>query len=138
MKQHNDFYIIGIDHGYGNIKTANTVTTTGVVASSSPPMFAGDTLIYDGMYYRIGEGHKDFYQSKTEDEDYYILTLAAIAKELAMEQITDASVHLAVGLPMKWVARQKDSFKAYLLKNREVTFSYNGTEYHITLVGCSV
>ena len=138
MKKHNDFYIIGIDHGYGNIKTANTVTPTGVVASASPPMFAGDTLVYGGTYYRVGEGHKDFYQSKTEDEDYYILTLAAIAKELAAEQITDASVYLAVGLPMKWVARQKDSFKAYLIKNREVTFTYNGTEYHVTFVGCSV
>ena len=26
MKRYKDFLIVGIDHGYGNIKTANTVT----------------------------------------------------------------------------------------------------------------
>ena len=26
MIKYNDTYIIGIDHGYGNLKTANTVT----------------------------------------------------------------------------------------------------------------
>lgn len=30
MKHYNDFLIVGIDHGYGNIKTANTVTPTGI------------------------------------------------------------------------------------------------------------
>ena len=25
MKRYNNFLIVGIDHGYGNIKTANTV-----------------------------------------------------------------------------------------------------------------
>ena len=32
MKRYNDFLIVGIDHGYGNIKTANTVTPTGIVS----------------------------------------------------------------------------------------------------------
>ena len=30
MKHYNDIVIIGIDHGYGNIKTANIVTPTGI------------------------------------------------------------------------------------------------------------
>ena len=30
MKRYNNFLIVGIDHGYGNIKTANTVTPTGI------------------------------------------------------------------------------------------------------------
>ena len=30
MIRFNDTYIIGIDHGYGNLKTANTVTASGV------------------------------------------------------------------------------------------------------------
>ena len=35
LKHYNDFLIVGIDHGYGNIKTANTVTPTGITVSLS-------------------------------------------------------------------------------------------------------
>ena len=45
-------------------------------------------LTYNGKYYLIGEGHKEFIAEKVNDEDYYILTLAAIAKELKAENIT--------------------------------------------------
>ena len=36
MKRYKDFLIVGIDHGYGNIKTANTVTPTGISKSDFP------------------------------------------------------------------------------------------------------
>ncbi len=52
----NGIKIIGIDHGYGNIKTASTVTPTGITAYTTEPTFGGNILFYDGMYYRIGEG----------------------------------------------------------------------------------
>lgn len=100
-------------------------------------MFAGDTLLYSDTYYRVGEGHKDFDQDKTNDEDYYLLTLAAIAKELSLEGLQEAKVHLAAGLPMNWVGRQRDGFKAYLLKNQEVQFQFNDVAYHVTFVGAS-
>ena len=56
--------VIGIDHGYGNIKTANTITPTGVSVYTSEPLFHGDTLIFNGAYYRVGEGHKEFITDK--------------------------------------------------------------------------
>ena len=56
MKRYNDFLIVGIDHGYGNIKTANTVTPTGITKLDAAPTFAKNTLYYDGSYYLIGEG----------------------------------------------------------------------------------
>lgn len=38
MIKFNDTFIIGIDHGYGNLKTANTVTSSGVkVYDYEPP-----------------------------------------------------------------------------------------------------
>ena len=40
-------------------------------------------LVYEGRYYLIGEGHKTYTAEKTLDEDYYILTLAAIAMKAA-------------------------------------------------------
>ena len=61
--------IIGVDHGYGNIKTANTIMPTGITAYSTAPTFDGNILIYDGVYYRIGEGHKAFIADNNEKDD---------------------------------------------------------------------
>ena len=69
--------IIGIDHGYGNIKTAHACFPTGVTAHDKEPTFKNDLLIYEGGYYTIGEGHKEFAAEKMMDSDYYLLTLAA-------------------------------------------------------------
>ena len=38
-------------------------------------------LTWNGKYYTIGEGHKEFVADKIQDMDYYILTLAAVAYE---------------------------------------------------------
>lgn len=63
-------------------------------------MFSGNILEYKGKYYRIGEGHKEFIADKSEDEDFYLLTLMAVARELNQKGMTSADVHLAVGLPL--------------------------------------
>ena len=42
--------IIAIDHGYGNIKTANTVTPTGVIACDSKPVFDGNRRRPQGIH----------------------------------------------------------------------------------------
>ena len=138
MREWNNIKIIGVDHGYGNIKTANTVTPTGVTAYETEPIFSGNILEYGGMYYRIGEGHKEFIADKAMDEDYYILTLMAVARELNLAGIREAEVHLAAGLPLTWVRRQSEEFRSYLLQNQEVTFRFNGKGYHICFVGCSL
>lgn len=71
MKTLNNIRIIGIDHGYGNIKTANTITPTGVIPSTIRPAFGSNILRCDGMYYSCGEGHKAFVSDKSGDNDYY-------------------------------------------------------------------
>jgi plasmid segregation protein ParM len=96
--------IIGIDHGYGNIKTAHCCFKTGGAAYDKEPTFKSNLLVYEGRYYLIGEGHKEFVSDKMTDSDYYILTLAAIARELRIRKLTSASVHLAAGLPLTWVS----------------------------------
>ena len=70
--------IIAVDHGYGNMKTANTVTPTGIKAYETEPIFTGNILEYNGIYYRIGKGHKEFIPDKAMDEEYYLLTLMAM------------------------------------------------------------
>ena len=62
MRELRNTKIIAVDHGYGNMKTANTVTPTGIKAYETEPIFTGNILEYNGIYYRIGEGHKEFMQ----------------------------------------------------------------------------
>ena len=108
--------IIGIDHGYGNIKTAHCCFKAGVAAYDKEPTFKGNLLVYEGRYYLIGEEHKEFISDKMADSDYYILTLAAVARELNIRKLTSARVHLAAGLPLTWVSEQKHGYCArYLL-----------------------
>ena len=51
MKKFNDTYVIGIDHGYGNMKTANCCFKTGLLTYDAEPLFTGDMLVYGGKYY---------------------------------------------------------------------------------------
>ena len=117
MKQFNDITIIGIDQGYGNMKTANTIFPTAITAYDTAPMFKGDVLEYGGKFYRVGEGHKGFVADKSTDGDFYLLTLAAIAKELEQYRLFTASLCLSVGLPLSWVGSQRESFRQYLIDN---------------------
>ena len=102
--------VIGIGHGYGNMKTATRCFPSGVARYDKEPIFQNNLLVYNGMYYQIGEEHKEFCAEKTQDEDYYVLTLAAIARELDGKGMNQAKVHIAAGLPLTWVATQKEEF----------------------------
>ncbi len=130
--------IIGIDHGYGNIKTAGTVTKTGITKYDAEPIFSGNTLELGGKFYKFGEEHKEFIPDKSLDTDFYLFTLMAVARELNRYKIYSANVHIAAGLPLTWIRVQKDSFKEYLMQNKSVSYKFNGKEYNINFVGCSI
>ena len=100
--------------------------------------FAGNILEYNSIYYRIGVGHKEFIPDKAMDEEYYLLTLMAIARELNVFSIREADVHLAAGLPLTWIRNQRETFCSYLLQNPEVHYRFNNKEYHLRFVGCSL
>ena len=138
MKQFKDRFIIGIDHGYGNIKTANHVFKTGVAVSDTEPVFGTNVLFYNGRYYLVGEGHKEFSADKITDEEYFILTLAGIAMELNSYGLTEANVYLAAGLPLKWVSQQKKAFSDYLLRASDVRFAFNRKNYHVRITGVNI
>ena len=138
IKTKDGVYIIGIDHGYGNIKTANTVTPTGITAYDSEPTFTGNVLESGGVYFTIGEGHKPYIINKAEDEDYFHLTQYAIARELAREGVFEADVHIAAGLPLTWVRAQRDSFREYLMQQESMEFTLNKKHFTVRIVGCNV
>ena len=53
MKDYNGIKVIGLDHGFGNMKTANHCFPTGVVGHDTEPLFTKDLLVYEGRYYLI-------------------------------------------------------------------------------------
>ena len=130
--------VIGIDHGFGQMKTAHTCFRAGVTAHEKEPTFKNDLLIYEGRYYTIGDEHKEFIPDKALDQDYYLLSLAAIAHELRFRGMTTVRVFLAAGLPLTWVSQQKDTFKAYLLQKPSADFTFRGIAYHVDFAGAEI
>lgn len=65
MRIIDDTFIIGIDSGYGNIKTANCCFPASVAAYDAEPVFKDNMLVYGNRFYLIGEGHKEFLADKT-------------------------------------------------------------------------
>lgn len=135
----NGIKIIAVDAGYGNIKCGcGSVFRTAVTEYDTEPVFKGNILEFKGKYYRIGEGHKEFISDKSMDNDFYILTLMGIVKELKHAGLRKGTVYLAAGLPLKWVQSQRDSFKEYLLQDKNIDLKYNDEDFHIDLIGCSI
>ena len=133
MKRFQNKFIIGIDHGYGNIKTASHCFPNGIDSSDINPILTKDILIYNGQDYQICQGHKPFLADKQDDDDYYILTLAAIAMELNDLNLTEAEVIIAAGLPLKWAKNKSEAFRAYLSRNEEVCFAFRNVTYRVRI-----
>ena len=135
---HSGPVVIGLDHGFGQMKTAHTCFKTGVTAHEKEPTFKNNLLVYEGRYYTIGEEHKEFVPDKSQDQDYYLLTFAAVAAELRYRGLRSARVWLAAGLPLTWVSEQKAGFKAYLLQKPSADFTFRDEAYHVEFVGADV
>ncbi|MCI9527153.1 MAG: hypothetical protein HFH37_09595 [Lachnospiraceae bacterium] len=78
----NKIEVIGIDHGWSGMKTVHEVFTSGCKEISTEPAFTGNLLEFGGKYYKIGSRRLEVKDTKVTDENYYMLTLAAVAKEL--------------------------------------------------------
>lgn len=101
--------IIAIDHGWSHIKTRSTVFVSGVEENVSPTFF-DNVLEYNGKFYNIGGKRIEVKNTKVDNNDFYLLTLAAIAKELKNRNLTDANVYLAVGLPLTRFGEEKQAY----------------------------
>ena len=134
----NGIEVIGIDHGWAQMKTVSEVFTSGVEEIVNEPAFFDDVLEYQGKYYKIGGERLKVKRTKVEDENYYLLTLAALAKELDNRGKREANVVLAVGLPLTRFSDERDKFISYLSKNEKITFSYEERIYQIKVSKVSV
>ena len=50
MKKYKGTYIIGIDHGYGNMKTANCCFQAGVTVYDKEPIFKDNLLVWNNKF----------------------------------------------------------------------------------------
>ena len=123
--------IIGIDHGYGNIKTAHKIFLTGADRLHGGAIINEHILSYQDEQWVIGENHLTYSGEKTSDKGFYILTLAAIAEELQTRGFTDANVVIAAGLPLAWITTQRKAFKEYLSQDADPVFTYKEIPYHL-------
>ena len=135
-----DTLTIGVDHGYAAMKSAHFSFPTGLVEYEHEPYTRQNVLEYGGKFYVVGSGRQPLQKDKTLTEDYYILTLAAVAKELACRKAdATASVHLAAGLPLTSFGRDKKKFRAYLLRDgRPVFFRFEGSAYTVRITEVSL
>jgi plasmid segregation protein ParM len=126
--------IIGIDHGNAAIKTRNTSFPNGISEYDFEPYTRQNVLEYGGKYYVCGSGRLPLLKDKTVNEHFYLLTLAAIAKELNIRMgARYADIILAAGLPLTGFGLHKESFRNYLLRGKAESFLFEGQEYVINI-----
>jgi plasmid segregation protein ParM len=131
-------HIIGVDMGYGNMKTANCHFPTGLTVYDTEPAFRGDVILWEDKYYKVGEGRKPFIADKTVDNDFYIMTLAAVAMECKANDVHDGNIYISVGIPVSWIREQRESLREYIMQNKKLKFTFNGEKYRLTVKGCHI
>lgn len=130
--------VIGIDHGWMMMKTASQVFRASSEVISTEPAFFDNILEYNGKYYEIGCKRTEVRANKVENENYYLLTLVAIAKELKKRGKNGGQVFIAAGLPLSRFGDEKDEFVEYLKANRNVSFKYQQEQYDVEIVNVAV
>jgi plasmid segregation protein ParM len=130
--------VIGIDHGWSQMKTSNTCFNTSIKELANAPAFHDNVLEYGNRYFAVGEDRLEVLDSKVENENFYLLTLVAIAKELQVRGKSEADVVLAVGLPLTRFSAERKPFIDYLAKNEDVVFGFEQRLYKVHIQSVSV
>lgn len=105
--------------------------------ANEPGVF-DNILEYEGKYYSIGGKRLMVKDTKVTDDNFYLLTLAAIAKELKTRGIYNVDIFLSVGLPLTRFGAEKENFIKYLSRKKEVVFKFEQETYRINIIKVSV
>lgn len=94
-----------------------------------------NVLQYKGSYYVCGTGRQTLVKDKTVNENYYLLTMVAIAQEIQKRRSErTAKVVLAAGLPLAGFGWEKQPFREYLFrKEQPLRFQYEKERYEIQI-----
>lgn len=129
--------IIGVDTGNRCIKTKTTAFVAGVRSSLTPPVANRSVIQYGGKYWALTTERINYLRDKTETDDYFVLTLFAVMKELeargcVVRKEAPVPVRLGVGLPPAHIAALKERFIKYFSRGT-VTFRYNNMPVSIRI-----
>lgn len=127
--------LIGVDNGNANTKTQNHNFVSGLTKHDVRPPMAQDLISYDGSFYTLSNKRSIYKRDKTVDDNTYILTLFAIAKEILSRNLytTDKiEIALGVGLPPGHFGTGYKKFMDYFLRNNgNIFFAYNDKPFDI-------
>lgn len=130
--------IIGIDHGWSNMKTVSSIFTSGVKEITTEPALFDNVVEFEGKYFKVGGKRLEVKDTKVTDENYYILTLASIGRELNRRGLRRANLFLSVGLPLTRFGAEKKDFIEYLMKYKEINFKFENIKYSVCIERVSV
>lgn len=130
--------IIGIDHGWSLTKSISSIITSGVKEITTEPALFDHVVEFEGKYFKVGGKRLEVKDTKVTDENYYILTLASIGKELSRRGLRRANILLSVGLPLTRFGAEKKDFIDYLMKRKEISFKYENIRYNVNIERVSV
>jgi len=136
--------VLAIDHGNSRIKTLTCSFTSGCVESGHLPAMGGDVLLYQGKEYTLSGKRMAQKNDKTEDDNFFILTLFAIGKELLenpqysanLKPHSTVSVELLIGLPpLHYKAMYKRFEKYFTGREPRISFELNKKPVTIEITG---
>ena len=76
--------------------------------------------------------------TEAEDDTFYLLTLAAVAKELRRRGLCEAKGFVAVGLPLTRFGSEKSDFVKYLTAEKDIEFLFENIKYHVVIENVAV
>lgn len=128
--------ILGIDNGNKFTKTSSKkfLEETSVKRIEDNYTSLGKTIIrYDDDLYLIGEGRVAVNLNKFKDDDTFLVTIAAIAKELYCQNIEEeAEIILGVGLPLMSYSKYKKEMREYFLRDN-ITVTYKDKDFKFNI-----
>lgn len=130
--------IIAIDHGWSSCKTPTQVFVTGVKEITTEPPLFNDVLEYQGRYYQIGGNRFPVLTTKVENENFYLLTMAGIGKELKRKGKRCADIIIAAGLPLTRFGEEKEDFQKYLSKKKTLSYKFEEIPYQVNIKGVKI
>lgn len=123
---------IALDHGWSSIKGEHTFMETSVVPVDYEPLTKNGLLEYKGKKYIVGQGRLGKQATKTENENYFLLTLAGIVKELQYQGKAGAEhVELYAGVPLTLFGAERKEFRDYLWHKERLSFTFEGVHYSL-------
>ena len=125
---------IALDHGWSSIKGEHIFIETLVSPVDYTPLTNSGLLEYRGKKYIIGQGRLGKQATKTENDNYFLLTLAGIARELRYQGFEKTThVELYAGVPLTMFGAERKAFREYLWHKEQLSVTFEGVHYSFCL-----